>query len=332
MTHYFERNIVEIRDEYTDFLCSVMSPNIYEGFDFMFKKSKDNLANAKNKSSNLNVFVFFINYLKGIKDLNQNQVDVIASRLKNKSNCSEWFDDLVRAVIKSNIILLTFNASGQQCDLVNKKYHETINVTKFIHSCFIESATLFLSLPELFSDDFSPKDAKTAKIKIFEIINIGIKNVIRKNLPMQDILREFLKNDYINKKEHIRQMLDEDEQKKKLLISSEESYSEPKQIQEEKVKDIESSEYDDEDGENFFDKNDLSEESKQLDGELKEISEKEEEEKEEEEKEEEEIEEKEEEKEEEKKVEEEKVEDIKPEEIFKQLGKGGKVNIVKIKK
>jgi len=285
MTHYFERNIVEIKNEYTDFLCNIMIPNIYEGFDFMYKKSKENFSNAKNK--NITVYTFFINYLKGIKDLNQNQVENISNVLKSKSNCLEWFDNLVKAVIKSNIILLTFNTTGQQCELVNKKYHETIDVTKFIHSCYIECSNIFVTIPELFNDEISPKDLRIVKTKIFELIGIGIKNVIHKYLPMQDILKEFLKNDYIketNKSERIRQMVNNDMLGgKKLLVSSEELYDEsdtkPKnEINYEKEESIDNIEDSDEDSdEEYFDKNEIKDETKNEDEEeIKDEKEKEE--------------------------------------------------------
>jgi len=266
MTHYFERNIVEIRNEYTDFLCSIMSPNIYEGFEFMYRKSKENAG----KNRNISIITFFVNYLKGIKDLNQNQVENIANVLKNKSNCSEWFNNLVKAVIKSNIILLTFNTTGQQCDLVNRKYHETIDVTKFIHSCYIECSNIFINIPELFNDELLPKDLKITKTKIFELIETGIKNVIHKYLPMQEILKEFLKNDYINKQnktDHIRQMVNQDlTGGNKLLVSSEELYDDdsekkiPNSEKEESIDDIETSE---DSGEDYFDEQNVKEDEKE---------------------------------------------------------------------
>ena len=63
------------------------------------------------------------------------------------------FDDLVKAVIKSNIVLLTFSTSNKQSDLVNNKYHETIDVNDFVHKCYIESARVIYNNPQLFWHD-----------------------------------------------------------------------------------------------------------------------------------------------------------------------------------
>jgi hypothetical protein len=40
MTHYFEKNIVEIKNEYTDFLTNMMAPLIYEGIQSLYYLAK----------------------------------------------------------------------------------------------------------------------------------------------------------------------------------------------------------------------------------------------------------------------------------------------------
>ena len=37
--HYYERNIADIKAEYTDFLIHIISPLIYEGIKSMYKKA-----------------------------------------------------------------------------------------------------------------------------------------------------------------------------------------------------------------------------------------------------------------------------------------------------
>lgn len=220
--HYFENNIVEIRNEYMDFLNETLIPNIYEGFLFIYNKSKNEFTNIKNKnySTNLNIFSFFVNYLKGIKELNQNQIIGLVSGIKKKSNCYEWFDDLIKAIIKSHITLLTFNSSGEQCKLINNKYHEKININVFIHSCFIECSKMFIDFPELFYDELSISELKFNKQKIFDLIKIGIKTAIHNQLPMQEILHEFLKTDYTsNNINHIHQMVKNDIHKNPIILS-----------------------------------------------------------------------------------------------------------------
>ena len=104
----------------------------------------------KNNSSftNPGIVKIFQMYLKDIESLNINEIEKETIRIKNNSKCSDWFDDLVKAVVKSNIVLLTYNVSDKTCKLVEDKYHERINIADFVHKCYIECARVFYNNPE----------------------------------------------------------------------------------------------------------------------------------------------------------------------------------------
>jgi hypothetical protein len=118
-------------------------------------------------------------------------------RIKEYSRCSELFDDLIKAVVKSYIILLTFNASGKKCKLVIEKYHEKININDFIHKCYIECANIFYNNPELFWNESDKETQQVCKNNAYDCIKQGVIEAIHKILPVKDILREYLSNDYI---------------------------------------------------------------------------------------------------------------------------------------
>ncbi|AYV78259.1 MAG: hypothetical protein Edafosvirus8_9 [Edafosvirus sp.] len=209
MTHFYERNIVEIKSEYTTFLTNIITPLIYEGIKSIYDKASklNDKFNDKAKSDpNVEVpgiLKIFQICLKDISSLNNHEIELEMNRIKEKSKCSDIFDDLIKAVVKSNIVLLTFNASGKHCQLVNDKYHEKIDTKNFIHKCYIECARIFYNNPDLFWHEFTTLDIKRNQRESYELIKIAIAEAIRKMLPIKLILEEYLKNDYIQEDNNI---------------------------------------------------------------------------------------------------------------------------------
>ena len=203
MTHFYERNIVEIKTLYTSFLINIITPLIYEGIKSVYNNalSVENKFIEKGKTDpnieNPGILKIFQLCLKDIPTLNQYEIDNETSRIKEKSKCSEWFDDLIKAVVKSHIILLTYNASGKTCKTVKDKHHETIKTSDFIHKCYIECARIFYNYPEIFYHKYSTLDIKRNQREAQEMIKTSINEAIKKMLPIKLILQEYLSNDYL---------------------------------------------------------------------------------------------------------------------------------------
>ncbi len=201
--HYYERNIADIKTEYTDFLIHILSPLIYEGLKSMYDKSIEQeakyiqLSKENVNLKNPGVFKIFQHFLKNIPTLNQNLIESELIRIRDSSKHADIFEKLIKAVIKSNIILLTYNASGKQCKLVNEKIHEKTDCKMFIHKIYIESARQFYNAPELFWHLLPPLEIKRNQRDCINIINKSIMIAIKESIPMNDILSEYLKNDYI---------------------------------------------------------------------------------------------------------------------------------------
>jgi hypothetical protein len=229
--YFYERNIVEIKNEYTDFLVNIMIPLVYEGFKGMYDKSV--LLEQKFRQKELEVtnfqnpgiFKIFQICLKDIQNLNNYSIDEEVKRIKEKGKCSDFFDDLVKATIKSYIVLLSFNASGRKSRIIQEKHHENVDVNMFIHKCYIECAKIFFNYPELFWHKFSTLDIKRNQREAYDLIKAGIIEAIKKMLPIKLILKDYLKadvqypidinnnqnheNKFINMKNLIRRDLDE---------------------------------------------------------------------------------------------------------------------------
>lgn len=224
MNHLYEKNIVEIKNEYTTFIANIIAPSIYEGLKSLYtvsltthkKLEEQHLKNPRNEKSP-GVLKIFQTCLKDIPSLNNHKISQEAERIRVNCKCSEWFDDLIKAVIKSNIVLLTY--SKNECDIVKQKYHEKIDTNEFIHKCYIESARIVYNNPELFWHEFPTLEIKRNQRDVCELIKIAIREAIRKMLPMKLILQEYLNNDYSNQESdkvpmkqyiNIKEMLDKE--------------------------------------------------------------------------------------------------------------------------
>jgi hypothetical protein len=203
MPHFYEKNIVEIKNEYTRFLINIMRPFIYEGFVAMYLQAqKSEQAYVEKEKTNPGIknpgiFKLFQLILRDVPELNNNFIDEESRRIKERGKCSDFFDDLVRAVVKSFIVLLTFNASGKKCKVVNERFHENVNIRMFVHKCYIECARIFFNRPELFWHKYSSIDTKKNQREAYHLIGEGIEEAVRKLLPVRLILEEYLSKDYI---------------------------------------------------------------------------------------------------------------------------------------
>jgi hypothetical protein len=217
--HCYERNIVEIKTAYTDFFINMVAPLVYEGIRSIYlraietEKQYEEAANKNISFKNPGVLKIFQHFLKGIPVLNINLIESEMVRIRDSSKNADIFDKLIKAVIKSNIILLTYNASGKECKLVNEKFHEKIDINNFIHKIYIECAIQFYANPELFWHKYSTIELQKNKREAINIIKECIKEAIIKILPLEQILVEYLKNDYIKEPE-----LNNEERVRKLLI------------------------------------------------------------------------------------------------------------------
>ncbi len=202
MSHYYEKNIVEIKNEYTEFLINILTPLLFEGIKSIYDKavSFEEVYRQKEQLDpsikNPGVFKLFQICLRDIPNLNAASIESETNRIKERSKCSEWFDSLLKSVIKSHIVLLTFNSKNKKSKIVEERYHEKIDTNLFIHKCYIESSRIFFNYPELFWHHFSTLDIKRNQREIYDLIKDAIKEAIKKTLPIKLIMEEYLKNDY----------------------------------------------------------------------------------------------------------------------------------------
>lgn len=198
----YEQHVIEIKRIYESRLFSILSPNIYEGFISLYNiaqkfecKFIETMKNNPNVEK-MSVLVIFQKLINDIPNLTTHKIKGETDRIKTASRSADIFDDLVKAVIKANIVLMTYNVDYKRKDLIQTRYHESVIVHDFVHMCFIESARVFHSKPELFWDGYDNIMINRNKQLCYEIIENAIKASINQTLPMKEILSEYLSNPY----------------------------------------------------------------------------------------------------------------------------------------
>jgi len=201
----YEQHIVSIKEIYEDYLLSMLVPAIYEGIQSLYKRAYD-LEQKYIKASkqdphiiNPGVLVIFQTLLKDIPNLNTHKIKNETDRIRASSKSGELFDDLIKAVIKSNIILLTYNVDHKRRSLIDTKYHENVFPHDFVHLCYIYASKNIYGCAELFYHDHEPLIINQNKRSVLKIIRDSIKDAIRQSLPMREILLEYLTQKYEQK-------------------------------------------------------------------------------------------------------------------------------------
>lgn len=204
MGHFYEHNISEIRNEYTSFLINILTPFIYEAlrsfYQYAIESNQRMIESGKNDPNIkiLGVTKLFQIALKEIPSLNNHALEVETDRIRSGCKCADWFDDLIRAVIKSNIILLVFTNSKNVSDILAEDFHNKFEIKDFIHKCLISSAVYMYNNPHLFDHKLHSTEIKKNQMIIYDFIADGIKEAIRKTLPMKVILKEYLTNNILD--------------------------------------------------------------------------------------------------------------------------------------
>jgi len=201
------KNVVEIKNEYTTFLINILTPLLYEGIKSVYIHAQNcdrQFIEAAKSDPNVKVpgvLKIFQMGLKEFSTLSQTSIAREVERIKTASKCSEWFDDLIKAVIKSNIALLTSSNSSSSTSsgsTIDPKFHEKVTSTEFINRCYLETSGVIYNNPELFYHDYPSLQIKKNQQEIYAIIKQCIEEAIRKTLPYNLILKAYLEDSNTN--------------------------------------------------------------------------------------------------------------------------------------
>jgi hypothetical protein len=187
------RYLTESKNEFFNFLCEILTPNIYHGLCEMLEYSINmyNMLEERRKRdktiNNPGIVNIFKMCLRDISTLNNLEIENEYKKIKQNSKCSEWFDELIRCTFKSHVLFLTYDPSIENSTYKENEIYNSLSIKDFIHRCYVESSEYFLDNSDIFVKKSDRKE------KIFEIIKNCINNSIRKTLPYNEILKEYMR-------------------------------------------------------------------------------------------------------------------------------------------
>ena len=180
--------LVETKNEYTTHLINILTPLIFEGLQSIYKE-------AQQISSSNDILKIFQSFLKRIPKWNQTLIDKETNRIINSSQSYEWLNDLIKATLKANLVVLMYNPTTKSQHKIQSSYYQDIKTSDFIHRVYIECAREIWNNPYLMYHNYPPIEIKRNQRDCMTIIKDCIKEALRKLLPVKHILQIYLGED-----------------------------------------------------------------------------------------------------------------------------------------
>ena len=177
---------VETKSEYTTQLVNVLTPIIFEGVQSIYTEALK-VSNDAN-----NVLKVFQSFLKRIPKWNPEMIKQESDRIMNNSKSYAWLPDLVKATVKANITVLTYNPTAKNQNKIDPKYYKDIKIDDFIHKIYIECARELWNNPYLMYHQYPAIELKRNQRDTINLVKDAIKEAIRKLLPVKQILEIYL--------------------------------------------------------------------------------------------------------------------------------------------
>ena len=177
--------LVETKQEYTIQLINVLTPLIYEGLQSIYQE-------VIKISTCDNILKNFQTFMQRIPKWNNDIIHNETQRIMNNSKSYSWLEDLIKATLKANIIVLTYNPTVKNQIKIDPSLYQNINIDSFIHKIYIECARELWNNPYLFYHHYAPIELKRNQRDSILLIKDCIKEGIRKLLPVKHMLQIYL--------------------------------------------------------------------------------------------------------------------------------------------
>ena len=214
---------IEVKNFYSTLLINLLTPIIYEGVQSIYT---DSLKISKDVND---VLKLFQNFLKKIPKWNTEMISKETTRIINNSKNIAQLHDLIKATIKSNLVILTYNPSKNNNNINEySSYYKNIKIEDFIHKVYIECARELYNNPYLMYHQSPPVEMKRNQRDTLAIIKEAITNAIKKILPINLIIESYLKTNLETNVEDFEKNITESEKNNMNLLLKHESEIEQK--------------------------------------------------------------------------------------------------------
>ncbi len=179
-------SLAELKKEYMECLGAILTPSIYDGFKKIFANIKKTHTTGELKEFQLQI--------KAIAKWTEEQKAEEFARLLTLKN-GECITDLIKAIFMTHTKILYSDVSNSRSPTSPRINIVVPNSAVFVHLCYVQAARIFYQNPMLFNEEHNNSDYLN-KVKCEEIIKEAINTVIRQSLPIKDILRQYLDEEY----------------------------------------------------------------------------------------------------------------------------------------
>ena len=185
MDDYNSNLLNESQNEWSIRLTNILSGHIIDGFRSIFNEA----LTLCEKNDELEKYLMtFQNLLSKVKDWNQITVENECKRISETSRCP-YIEDMITCV---HIIQLKI-LSCVRVSSKNKKIDIDIPDFKmFLHKVYVNIARKLYSNIYLFQVDISPLEQQKHNREFEYMVQTCIMNTIRDNIPVDQILRQYI--------------------------------------------------------------------------------------------------------------------------------------------
>ena len=185
--------LVETKNEYTTHLSNILTPLIFEGLHSIYKEAVEIAEGKENE-----LLKIFQTCLKRIPKWNTMMIEKETNRIINSSHSYGWLNDLIKATLKANLIVLMYNPTIRVQNKLDPSFYQNIKTVDFVHRIYIECARELWNNPYLLYHHFPPIEIKRNQRDCMNLIKDCIKEALRKLLPVKHILEFYLGEDIDN--------------------------------------------------------------------------------------------------------------------------------------
>ena len=122
--------LVETKQEYTTQLINILTPIVYEGLQSIYQE-------VVKISTPDNILKNFQLFMQRIPKWNNEMIHNETQRIMNNSKSYAWLEDLIKATLKANIIVLTYNPNIANQIKVDPLLYQNIKIDDFVHKIYI---------------------------------------------------------------------------------------------------------------------------------------------------------------------------------------------------
>lgn len=212
MDDFNVNSLTESRNEYSALFINKVTPCIIQGLNAIFNDACELCIENDEDEKYL---MTFQNFLARVTKWNQEMVNRETERIVKETNC-DYLEDLLTCIHVSQLKILTNIRAGTK----QKKVSIDIpKLDKFIHNCYIEVARKVYKNVFLYDRSCTPLSRQKNLRELELITKECIINVIRNNMPVEEILKCYLN-------ESVEDIVEEE--KTEIKEIEEESKEEPK--------------------------------------------------------------------------------------------------------